>query len=170
MIVAPSLGQAPVPAGSEVAFARRLFTAQKDLTGAAVTDEARTTRGDAVVVRLRGTGTDTKTGRTLGIRQTMVFEGGRYLRVLGFADAARTDALDRAERVAHRSRCAEPVPAPGSVPAGAVAPRPARVEAGILREDVAQPPARRREEDRHATAATQPQRIPRITSSRNASP
>lgn len=100
VIVAPSLGQAPVPAGGKVAFARRLFTAQKDLTEAAVTDEARTTRGDAVVVRLRGTGTDTKTGQSLGIRQTMVFEGGRYLRVLGIADAARTDALERAERVA----------------------------------------------------------------------
>lgn len=100
IVVAPSLGQAPVPEGGEVAFARRLLTAQKDFADTAVTDEARTTRGGAVVVRLRGTGTDTKTGRPLGMRQTMVFEGGRYLRVIGFADPARTDALERAERVA----------------------------------------------------------------------
>ncbi|KQQ14609.1 hypothetical protein ASF53_08210 [Methylobacterium sp. Leaf123] len=100
IIVAPSLGQAPVPAGAEVAYSRRIFTAQKDLKDVAITDEARSTRGDAVVVRLRGTGTDTRTGRTLGMTQTVVFEGGRYMRVIGFADAGRADALARAERVA----------------------------------------------------------------------
>lgn len=100
VIVTPSLGQAPVPEGAEAAYARRLFTAQKDLTNVAVTDETRSNQGEAVVVRLRGTGTDTKTGRTLGITQTMVFDGGRTLRVIGFADAGRADALDRAERVA----------------------------------------------------------------------
>lgn len=100
IVVAPSLGQAPVPAGGEVAFARRLLTAQKDLKDAAVTDEAREARGGAVVVRLRGTGTDTRTGRPLGMTQTVVFEDGRYLRVIGFADPARADALTRAERVA----------------------------------------------------------------------
>ena len=100
VIVTPSLGQAPVPEGGETAYARRLFTAQKDLTNVSVTDEARSTRGDAVVVRLRGTGTDTKTGRTLGMTQTTVFDGGRTLRVIGFADAGRADALARAERVA----------------------------------------------------------------------
>lgn len=100
VVVAPSLGQAPVPEGGEIAFARKVFTAQKDLTDAAVTEEARSTRGGAVVVRLRGTGTDTRSGRTLGMTQTMVFAGARYLRVIGFADPARADALDRAERVA----------------------------------------------------------------------
>jgi hypothetical protein len=100
VVVTPSLGQAPVPAGAEAAYARRLFTAQKDLTNVAVTDEERSTRGDAVVVRLRGTGTDTRTGRTLGLTQTTVFEDGRYLRVIGVADAGRADALARAERVA----------------------------------------------------------------------
>ncbi|KMO41297.1 hypothetical protein VQ02_06005 [Methylobacterium variabile] len=100
VIVAPSLGQAPMQAGTEVAVARRLFTTQKDLSDVAITDEARTTRGDAVVVRLRGTGTDTRNGRALGLTQTMVFDGARYLRVVGFADATRTDALARAERVA----------------------------------------------------------------------
>ena len=68
--------------------------------GCCVTDEARSSRGEAVVVRLRGTGTDTKSGRALGVTQTMVFNGQRYLRVLGFADAGRPDALDRADRVA----------------------------------------------------------------------
>ncbi|MBB2963108.1 hypothetical protein [Methylobacterium sp. R2-1] len=100
VIVTPSLGQSPVPSGAEIAFARRIFTAQKDLKDVAVTDEERSTRGDAVVVRLRGTGIDTKTGRTLGLTQTMVFDGGRYVRVIGFADAGRADALARAERVA----------------------------------------------------------------------
>ena len=100
VIVTPSLGQVPVPAGGEVAYARRLFTAQKDLRDVAITDEERSTRGEAVVVRLRGTGTDAKNGRTLGVIQTTVFDGGRYLRVVGFADAGRADALARAERVA----------------------------------------------------------------------
>ena len=100
VVIAPSLGQAPVPSGAEVAYARRIFAAQKDLKDVAITDEARSTRGDAVVVRLRGTGTDTKTGRALGMTQTTVFDGGRYLRVIGFADAGRAEALARAERVA----------------------------------------------------------------------
>lgn len=100
VIVTPSLGQVPVPAGGEVAYARRIFAAQKDLKDVAITGEERSTRGDAVVVRLRGTGTDTKNGRALGMTQTTVFEDGRYLRVIGFADAGRTDALARAERVA----------------------------------------------------------------------
>ncbi|BAU89432.1 hypothetical protein MPPM_0827 [Methylorubrum populi] len=100
VVITPSLGQAPVPAGAETTYARRLFAAQKDLTNVVVTDEDRSTRGDAVVVRLRGTGTDAKTGRTLGLTQMTVFEGGRYLRAIGFADIDRTDALARAERVA----------------------------------------------------------------------
>ncbi|AMB43832.1 hypothetical protein [Methylobacterium sp. AMS5] len=100
VIVAPSLGQAPAPAGAEVAYARRIFTTQKDLKDVAITDEARSTRGGAVVVRLRGTGIDARNGRTLGMTQTTVFEGGRYMRVIGFADAGRADALARAERVA----------------------------------------------------------------------
>jgi hypothetical protein len=100
IVVAPSLGQAPVPSGAEVAVARRLLASQKDFADVKVTDEARSSRGGAVVVRLRGTGTDTKSGRALGVTQTMVFDGKRYLRVLGFADAGRTDALDRADRVA----------------------------------------------------------------------
>ncbi|MBP2495832.1 hypothetical protein ABID82_004070 [Methylobacterium sp. PvP062] len=100
IVVAPSLGQAPVPSGAEVAVARRLLASQKDFADVKVTDEARSSRGGAVVVRLRGTETDTKSGRALGVTQTMVFDGKRYLRVLGFADAGRTDALDRADRVA----------------------------------------------------------------------
>lgn len=100
IIITPSLGQAPVPEGAEAAFARRLFTTQKDARDVAVTGEERSTRGDAVVVRLRGTFTDAKNGRPMGTTQTMVFEDGRYLRVIGYADAAKADALARAERVA----------------------------------------------------------------------
>ncbi|WP_298959666.1 hypothetical protein [uncultured Methylobacterium sp.] len=100
VVIAPSLGSAPVSAGAEVAVARRLFAAQKDTRDVAVTAEERSTRAGAVVVRLRGTGTDTKTGRPLGLAQTMVFEGARYLRVVAFAQAGRTEALDRADRVA----------------------------------------------------------------------
>ncbi|MCX4196223.1 hypothetical protein OMR07_12095 [Methylobacterium organophilum] len=80
--------------------AAQALASQKDFADVKVTDEARSSRGGAVVVRLRGTGTDTKSGRALGVTQTMVFDGKRYLRVLGFADAGRTDALDRADRVA----------------------------------------------------------------------
>lgn len=100
IVIVPSLGQAPVPEGAEAAYARRLFTSQKDARDLVVTDEERTTRGGAVVVRLRGTFTDAKTARPMVATQTVVFENDRYLRVLGFADAARADALARAERVA----------------------------------------------------------------------
>lgn len=100
VVVTPSLGQVPVPEGAEVAYARRLFTTQKDLRDLAITNEERSSRGEAVVVRLRGTGTDTKNGRALGMTQTTVFDHGRYLRVIGVADAGRDEALARAERVA----------------------------------------------------------------------
>ncbi|WP_232629918.1 hypothetical protein [Methylobacterium sp. Leaf118] len=100
VIITPSLGQAPVPAGAEAAFARRVFTSQKDARDVAVTGEERATRGEAVVVRLRGSFTDAKTGRPMESTQTMVFEDGRTLRIIGFADASKADALARAERVA----------------------------------------------------------------------
>ncbi|WP_264050639.1 hypothetical protein [Methylobacterium flocculans] len=100
IIVAPSLGQVPVPAGAETAYARRLFTQQKDARDVVVTQEDRSVRGGATVVRLRGTFTDTRTGRSMGAMQTVVFEDSRYLRVIGFAGADNGDALTRAERVA----------------------------------------------------------------------
>lgn len=100
IVVTPSLGQAAVPAGAESAVARKLFASQKDARDVVVTDEERTTRGGAVVVRLRGTFTDAKIGRPMAATQTMVFENDRYLRVMGFAEPAKADALARAERVA----------------------------------------------------------------------
>lgn len=100
IIITPSLGQVKVPQGTESALARKVFAAHKDARDLAVTGEDRATRGDAIVVRLRGTYTDARTSRPMAMTQTMVFEGDRYLRVLGFADAAKADALARAERVA----------------------------------------------------------------------
>lgn len=100
IVVSPSLGKAPFPAGSESVVARRLFTGQKDTKDIAITAENRSRRGGAVVVHLRGTGIDTRTDRPLALTQTMVFDGPRYLRVIGFAGADRSDALARADRVA----------------------------------------------------------------------
>jgi hypothetical protein len=100
ILITPSLGQVAVPAGGEATLARRVFAAHKDARDVAVTGEESSTRGSAIVVRLRGTYTDTRTSRPMAMTQTMVFEGDRYLRVLGFADAAKADALARAERVA----------------------------------------------------------------------
>lgn len=98
VIVAPSLGQVPVPARAEAVYARRLFTQQKDARDVAVTEEDRSTRGGTTVVRLRGTFTDTKTGRPMAATQTVTFEGSRYIRAIGFAAADRADAPARAER------------------------------------------------------------------------
>ncbi|MEH3143811.1 MAG: hypothetical protein PGN34_00260 [Methylobacterium frigidaeris] len=100
VIVTPSLGKVAVGPGQESAFARKALATLKDLTDVAVTDEERTTRGGSVVVRLRGTGTDAKSGRPLAMSQTMVFDGPGYLRIVAFADPDKADALARAERVA----------------------------------------------------------------------
>ena len=66
----------------------------------AVTDESRTTEGGAVLIRLRATGKDVRSGRKVGVTQTIRFEGKTYLRVIGLAGADQPDALARAERVA----------------------------------------------------------------------
>ncbi|WP_407529200.1 hypothetical protein [Methylobacterium oryzisoli] len=100
IIIAPSLGQAAVGAGQEGAFARKALGSLRDLKDVAVTDETRSTRGTNAVVRLRATATDLKTGRPLAVTQTMLFDGPRYLRVIGMAEAGEADAIDRAERVA----------------------------------------------------------------------
>jgi hypothetical protein len=100
IIIAPSLGQAAVAAGQESAFARKALGTLRDLKDVAVTDEDRSTRGTTVIVRLRASATDPKTARPLAVTQTVLFDGPRYLRVIGMADAAQADTIARAERVA----------------------------------------------------------------------
>ncbi|MHC2018044.1 hypothetical protein [Methylobacterium sp. CM6247] len=100
VIVAPSLGKAPVATGQQSAFARKALGTIREVKDIAVTDESRTTEGGAVLVRLRATGKDVRSGRKVGVTQTIRFEGKSYLRVIGLAGADQPDALARAERVA----------------------------------------------------------------------
>ena len=100
VIVAPSLGRAAVGAGQESAFARKALGTLREVRDLTVTDEERSTRGGAVVLRLRGSGADARSGRPVAVTQTILFEGPGYVRVLGLTSADRPDALARAERVA----------------------------------------------------------------------
>lgn len=100
VVVASSMGEAPVGTGSETAFARKALGGLQHVKGLEVTQEDRSIRGSAVVVRLRGSGTDVKSGRLVGVTQTILFDGPRYLRIIGTAPAEHAEALARADRVA----------------------------------------------------------------------
>lgn len=100
VVVASSMGEARVGTGSEIAFARKAIGSLQHVKALKVTAEDRSTRGSAVVVRLRGTGTDAKSGRPVGVSQTILFEGSRYLRIIGTAPTDRAEALARADRLA----------------------------------------------------------------------
>lgn len=100
VVVAPSMSRAAVQPGQEAAFARKALGTLREVKDLTVTDEERSTRGEAVLLRLRGSGADARTGRPVAVTQTILFEGPGYIRVLGLAGADRPDALARAERVA----------------------------------------------------------------------
>ncbi|KQP70788.1 hypothetical protein [Methylobacterium sp. Leaf112] len=100
VIVAPSLGQVPVAPGQEGAFARKALGTIREVRDIAVTDEKNSTLGGAAVVRLRGTGSDTLSGRMMSVHQTIRFDGAGYLRVIGFAGADQRDVLARIDRIA----------------------------------------------------------------------
>ncbi|MGF3023105.1 hypothetical protein ACQVP2_09785 [Methylobacterium aquaticum] len=100
VVVAPSMGRAAVPAGQEGAFARKALATFREIRDVTVTDEDRATRDGAVVLRLRATGSDARSGRPLAVTQVIRFDGRSYLRVLGLTPADRSEALARAERVA----------------------------------------------------------------------
>ncbi|KQP40081.1 hypothetical protein ASF49_21375 [Methylobacterium sp. Leaf104] len=100
VIVAPALGQVPVAPGQESAFARKALGTIREVRDIVVADEDRATRDGAVVIRLRGTGKDVRSGREVGVIQTIRFAEAGYLRVIGLAGADRPDILARAERIA----------------------------------------------------------------------
>ncbi|MCJ2046684.1 hypothetical protein MKK58_19390 [Methylobacterium sp. J-078] len=100
VIVAPALGQVPVAPGQEGAFARKALGTIREVRDVVVTDEERSTRDGAVVVHLRGTGKDARSGREVGVIQTIRFADGGYLRVVGLAGADRPEVLARVERIA----------------------------------------------------------------------
>ncbi|QRE74904.1 hypothetical protein [Methylobacterium aquaticum] len=100
VVVAPSMGRAAVPEGQEGVFARKALATFREIKDVTVTDEDRATRDGAVVLRLRATGSDARSGRPVAVAQVIRFEGSTYLRVLGLAPADRPEALARAERVA----------------------------------------------------------------------
>ncbi|KMO28947.1 hypothetical protein VP06_26015 [Methylobacterium aquaticum] len=100
VVVAPSMGRAAVPAGQEGAFARKALATFREIRDVTVTDEDRATRDGAVVLRLRATGSDARSGRPLAVTQVIRFDGRSYLRVLGLTPADRSEALARADRVA----------------------------------------------------------------------
>ncbi len=82
------------------AFARKALATFREIKDVTVTDEDRATRDGAVVLRLRATGSDARSGRPVAVTQVIRFDGPTYLRVLGLAPADRPEALARAERVA----------------------------------------------------------------------
>lgn len=100
VVVASSMGETRVGSGQEVAFARKALGGLPQVRNLEVTDEDRSTRGSALVVRLRGSAADAKSGRAVGVTQTMLFDGARYLRVIGIAPAEQAEALARTDRVA----------------------------------------------------------------------
>lgn len=100
IIVAPALDRVAVASGQEGAFARKALGTIPDVRDIVVTDEERMTRDGAVVVRLRGTGRDARSGRDVGVSQTIRFADAGYLRIIGRAGADRPELLARAERLA----------------------------------------------------------------------
>lgn len=101
VIVTPTLGQVAVPAGGEGALARKIFLAGlPQVRDLAVTGEETSTRDGQAVVRIQGTAADARSGRPLRLTQTILFDDGRYLRVLGVTGAERADALAGIERIA----------------------------------------------------------------------
>jgi hypothetical protein len=100
VIIAPSVGPAPVPEAEQAAFARRALGQFAGLQDLSIVEEQQQQRGAANVVRIRADAVDSRTGRRMHVMQTVLFDGGRYLRVVGVAPEARAEAMTRAERVA----------------------------------------------------------------------
>ncbi|GGF71060.1 hypothetical protein GCM10007301_33500 [Azorhizobium oxalatiphilum] len=99
VIIAASLGR-PVAPDAQAAYAKTALNSLAQLKDIKIENETRSEQGKATVYRHHAAAADAKTGKPVKVTQTVIFQDGSYVRVIGMDPVGKGDVIARADKLA----------------------------------------------------------------------